>query len=611
MGKKIFMNNPHSLKKLLHRLWCHISLKRRWQFALLLGLTAICSLAEIVSLSAVIPFIGIVTQPEKIFDYPMMAKPIHFLGIEKSTDLVIPITISFMVASFLSGGLRMFLIWFSTRLGNIIGADLSSEVFRRTLHQPYSVHVSRSSSEVISGMTQKISSATGVILAVVSIITSGILLTSILSTLFFMDPMVTVISVITFGSTYLFIVWLTRNRVKYNGQLNAREEVKLIKMIQEGLGGIRDILLDGVQEVYCNAYSKYARQIQHRVSKNVFMIAAPRYFMETLGMLLIAMLVLVLNFRSDNSFLTLPILGMLALGAQRSLPLMHLIYGGWTTMLANKAPLADALALLDQPMQTQEIQDNPESLVLKENISFDNVSFHYDSQAPWVLDGFNLTIPKGSRTGIIGSTGSGKSTALDLLMCLLVPARGHILVDGEPLIPKNIRSWQRMIAHVPQSIFLADSSIAENIAFGTPLNKIDFERVRKAAKQARISDFIESSPESYGTIVGERGVRLSGGQRQRIGIARALYKQASVLIFDEATSSLDNETEQSVMEAIEGLSKDLTLIIIAHRLTTLKNCTLIVKLDNGGVKCTGNYEDIVKKSEVASQKNKNNQIHGK
>lgn len=590
------MTNPQSLKKLLHRLWRHISLKRRWQFALLLGLTAISSLAEIVSLSTVIPFIGIVTQPEKIFDYPMMVKPIHFLGIEKNTDLVIPITIAFMVASFLSGGLRMFLIWFSTRLGNIVGADLSSEVFRRTLHQPYSVHVSRSSSEVISGMTQKISAATGVILAVVSIITSGFLLTSILTTLFFMDPMVTTISVVTFGSTYLFIAWLTRNRVKHNGQLNAREEVKLIKMIQEGLGGIRDILLDGVQEVYCNAYSKSARQIQHRVSKNVFMIAAPRYAMETLGMLLIAMLVLVLNFRSDNSFLTLPILGMLALGAQRSLPLMHLIYGGWTNMLANKAALADALALLDQPMQKQEILDNPESLVLKENISFDNVSFHYGSHGPWVLKGLDLTISKGSRIGIIGATGSGKSTTLDLLMCLLFPVRGQILVDGQRIIPDHLRSWQCMLAHVPQSIFLSDSTIAENIAFGIQKDQINLECVRKAAQQARIAEFIESRPEGYSAVVGERGVRLSGGQRQRIGIARALYKQASVLIFDEATSSLDNETEQSVMEAIEGLSKDLTLFIIAHRLTTLKNCTQIVELGNGVVKSIGSYQDIVNKA---------------
>jgi ATP-binding cassette, subfamily B, bacterial PglK len=604
------MPPPQSLIILLRRLWFHINLRRRRQFALLLVLTALCSFAEIVSLSSVIPFIGIITQPDKIFDSPLMANPIYFFGLEKSTDLVIPITIAFLVASLLAGGLRIFMMWFGVRLGNVIGADLSSEVFRRTLYQPYSVHVNRSSSEVISGMTQKIGATTGVILAVVSIITSGIMFAAIMTTLFFIDYLVASISVIIFGSSYLFIAWLTRNRVKINGQLNAQEDVKLIKMIQEGLGGIRDILLGGVQEVYCNAYYKSAKQIQVRVSENIFMVSSPRYVMETLGMVLVSLLVLIMNYRSANSYLTLPVLGVLALGAQRSLPLMHLLYGSWTSILANKAALVDSLTLLDQPLQKQVKLSDTVPLSPWKTISFDNVSFHYGSHGPWVIDGFDLTISKGSRIGIIGSTGSGKSTTVDLLMCLLVPRRGHILVDGNVIIPDHLRSWQHSLAHVPQSIFLSDTTIAENIAFGIEQDQIDLELVRKASQQARIAEFIESRPEGYSTVVGERGVRLSGGQRQRIGIARALYKQASVLIFDEATSSLDNETEESVMEAIEGLSKDLTLIIIAHRLTTLKNCSQIVELGNGVVKRIGTYQDIVNQSAVAPQKNKDNQIHG-
>jgi ATP-binding cassette subfamily B protein len=209
-----------------------------------------------------------------------------------------------------------------------------------------------------------------------------------------------------------------------------------------------------------------------------------------------------------------------------------------------------------------------------------------------VLDGVELTISKGARVGIIGSTGSGKSTALDLLMGLLEPTCGRIVVDGRPLNQTNQRAWQRTVAHVPQSIFLSDASISENIAFGIPSDKIDFDRVRKAAQQAQIADFIESRAEGYSAVVGERGVRLSGGQRQRIGIARALYKQASVLIFDEATSALDNETELAVMHTIEGLSKDLTLFIIAHRLTTLKNCDVIIKLEGGKNVSISNFESI-------------------
>ena len=309
-------------------------------------------------------------------------------------------------------------------------------------------------------------------------------------------------------------------------------------------------------------------------------------------MVLIAVLVLAMNYRHGGVAEALPILGMLALGAQRLLPLMQQLYGSWTMVAGSKAALIDVLGLLDQPLPAAANQPEPAPLALKDAISFDNVRFHYGNNGPWVLDGINLVIPKGAKIGFVGSTGSGKSTALDLLMGLLEPTQGKILVDGQPISHELKRAWQRTIAHVPQNIFLADTTVAENIAFGIPPDQIDHERVHKAAEQAMIAEFIESRPEGYGTIVGERGVRLSGGQRQRIGIARALYKQATVLIFDEATSALDSETEQAVMQAIEGLSDDLTILIIAHRLTTLKNCTQIVELGNGGILRCGSYQEI-------------------
>ena len=212
---------------------------------------------------------------------------------------------------------------------------------------------------------------------------------------------------------------------------------------------------------------------------------------------------------------------------------------------------------------------------------------------------WHLTITKIARVGIIGSTDSGKSTALDLLMCLLEPTQGQILVDGQPVSLEHQRAWQRTVAHVSQNIFLADTTIAENFAFGIPPDQIDLERVHKAAQQSRIADFIESRPEAYNSIVGERGVRISGGQRQRIGIARASYKQARVLIFDEATSALDNETEQAVMQAIEGLSKDLTLLIIAHRITSLKNCDVIIRLDGGKISAQSTYAQVMKLNEAS------------
>ncbi len=323
--------------------------------------------------------------------------------------------------------------------------------------------------------------------------------------------------------------------------------------------------------------------------------------MEALGMVLIAALAYTLSRQVGGITTALPVLGTLALGAQRLLPALQQIYGAWASIAGSHASLADTIELLDQPLTAELLQPAPASLpfhdVIRFNtIRFNAVRFRYTGCGPWVLDGLNLTIPRGARVGFVGSTGSGKSTTLDLLMGLLTPTEGELLVDGQPISGNRLRAWQRSIAHVPQSIYLADTTLAENIAFGVPPDTIDLDRVQQAARQAQIADFIESSPEGYQSYVGEHGIRLSGGQRQRIGIARALYKQASVLVFDEATSALDNATEQSVMDAIKGLSSDLTILLIAHRLTTVRRCDTIVELEHGQVVAQGTYEQLLESS---------------
>jgi ATP-binding cassette subfamily B protein len=316
--------------------------------------------------------------------------------------------------------------------------------------------------------------------------------------------------------------------------------------------------------------------------------------MEAMGMILIAALAYSLAQQADGIAKAIPILGGMALGAQRLLPVLQQVYGSWTQINGGQASLQDTLELLDQPLPDYADQPAAQPLPFKNVITLKQLAFRYSLQTPYVLKQINLTIAKGSRVGFIGTTGSGKSTLLDIVMGLLQPTEGTLEIDGESVTPANQRAWQAHIAHVPQAIFLADSSIEENIAFGVPIDQIDSQRVRQAAQQAQIAESIESWPKQYQTFVGERGIRLSGGQRQRIGIARALYKQADVIIFDEATSALDTQTEQAVMQALDGLSKDLTLLIIAHRLTSLKNCNQIVELGAGGIRRIGSYEDIVK-----------------
>jgi ATP-binding cassette subfamily B protein len=320
---------------------------------------------------------------------------------------------------------------------------------------------------------------------------------------------------------------------------------------------------------------------------------SPRYCIEALGMTLIAGLAYSLASRAGGLGGAVPILGALALGAQRLLPVLQQGYAGWTMIKGGHVSLNDALDLLDQPLPEFAGLPPPAPMPFHCKIELRGVSFRYSADGPWVLRDLNLTIPKGARVGLIGTTGSGKSTLTDVSMGLLEPAEGVLAIDGEVVSAHNRRAWQAHIAHVPQSIFLADVKIAENIAFGVPPQAVDLERVRRAARLARIAETIESWAEGYDTLVGERGIRLSGGQRQRIGIARALYKQADVIVLDEATSALDSDTEKAVMHSLETLGERPTMLIVAHRLTTLRNCTHIVELDNGRVARIGNFKDII------------------
>lgn len=589
--------NTQAIKLLFRRLWCHISSRRKTQFGLLLVLMVGASFAEILSIGAVLPFLAVLTAPKHVFEHPAAQYFIQTFGINSEDQLLLPLTIVFGVAALIAGGMRLLLLWLSTRLSFATGADLSINMYRRTLYQPYAVHVARNSSEVINGISGK---ADGVIHAIImptlTLLSSSAILIAILVALVSIDPIIAMVALGGFGVLYASIIWLTRKRLLMNSQLIAVKSANVIKSLQEGLGGIRDVLIDGSQATYCQIYRNADHPLRLAQGNNLFIGQSPRFGMEALAMLLIAMLAYVLAKQTDGIAQAIPMLGALALGAQRLLPVLQQAYVAWSSIKGGQASLQAALDLLDQPLPESADQPTAEPLPFKQQISLVQLSFRYKSQTPLVLNNINLNIAKGSRVGFIGTTGSGKSTLIDIVMGLLQPTEGVLEVDGQPITMLNQRNWQAHIAHVPQSIFLTDSTIEENIAFGIPQDQIDHDRVMRAAQQAQLADIIEKWPEQFQTFVGERGIRLSGGQRQRIGIARALYKQADVIIFDEATSALDNETEAAVMQAIAGLSKNLTILIIAHRLTTLKNCTEIVELGNCGIIRKGTYEEIVAKS---------------
>jgi ABC-type bacteriocin/lantibiotic exporter with double-glycine peptidase domain len=564
---------------------------------MLLVLMLLASFTEILSIGAVLPFLGVLTAPERVFAHPVAQPLVQALGLTEPRQLLLPLTIGFGATALTAGAIRVLLLWASTRLSFAVGADLGISIYRRTLYQPYAVHVARNSSEVISGISGK---ANGVIyysiLPALTLISSSILLIIIFVSLLAIEPVIALVAFGGFGLIYVLIIWLTRNKLLADSQCMAKESVQVIKALQEGLGGIRDVLIDGNQATYCQIYRKADLLLRKAQGDSAFISASPRYAVEALGMLLIITLAYLLASQPNGSATAIPILGALALGALRLLPVLQHGYASWTVIQSGQASLQDTLELLDQPLPDYADQPPVQALSFKHCISLNNLGFRYSLQTPYVFKQLDITIAKGSRVGFIGTTGSGKSTLLDIVMGLLQPTDGLLEIDGQAVTPSNNRAWQAHIAHVPQAIFLADGTVEENIAFGVPKSDIDHDRVRLAAQQAQIADSIETWPKQYQTFVGERGIRLSGGQRQRIGIARALYKQADVIIFDEATSALDTETEKAVMQSIESLSKDLTLLIIAHRATTLKNCTLIVELSEGGIKRSGRYQDIVERS---------------
>ena len=586
---------------LLLRLWRHLSKRRQLQFSTLLLLMLISTFAEIMSLGAVLPFLGILISPKKVFSNPAAHVFIEFLNIDTPHGLVLPLTLIFACLALLAGGCRLFLLWFSTRLAFASGADISMEVYRKTLYQPYQAHVSRNTSEVVSSIIHRVNGVVfWIILPLLTLISSAVLLVAVTAALVFIDPFVAIAAALGFGGSYVVITLMTRKRLLENGHCINEEQTRVIKALQEGLGGIRDVLLDGTQLFYCELYRQADRNLRRAYGDNNFIGGCPRPTMEALGMVLIAGLAYTLSQKDGGISNSLPVLGALALGAQRLLPALQQGYGSWASIVGGYAALADTVALLDSD-ETVVVNKDAADIVFVKDIKFDGVSFRYTSTAPLVLNNLDFCIAKGSRVGLVGSTGSGKSTALDVLMGLLPPTDGVLKVDGVSIDSDVVMAWQKLIAHVPQNIYLADSTLAENIAFGIPLPEIDMQRVEAAAKQAQIAEFIANHPDGYSAQVGERGIRLSGGQRQRIGIARALYKRAQVLVLDEATSALDNLTEQDVMEAIQNLERDLTVIVVAHRLTTVRNCDVIYELQNGRLIASGSYADLLKSSQSFQQ----------
>ena len=565
----------------LRRLWRQMSKRRRRQFFGLLVLVFFGAIAEAAMLAALLPFLARIADPDAIGNQSFIAQRLAGFRLADTHDSLLTLTVMFSAVVVIAGAVRILLAWATNSYAYSLGHELGLRVYERVLYQPFSHHVSRNSSSVLAALRQ-VEVITGrVLLPFLQSIGGAIISVFVVAALFALSSFITFVIFAGFGAVYLGMSLFIRKHLKTNARTIERMQAEGIRTVQEGLGGIRDVIISDTQPYFLSRFDEFDRHLQRAHAANLLAAAAPRFAIEAAGMVIIAALAYMLIIRTNDAGQVLPMLGTFVLGAQRLLPLMQLIYGNWALIIGNLAGAEVVLKTLEVPLPAECRESQPKRLPFHRAIVLKDVSFRYAPDQQPVIERFNLTIFKGSKVGFVGKTGSGKSTTVDLVMGLLEPTGGAIEIDGHRLDGTTRRAWRRQIAHVPQSIFLADASIAENIAFGIEPAKIDHERVRNAAQQAALADFIESLPQGYETRVGERGVRLSGGQRQRIGIARALYKQATVLVFDEATSALDMETEAIVMEAIRELPSDLTVLIIAHRLTTVEYCDEIVTIDKG------------------------------
>ncbi|RVD60369.1 ABC transporter ATP-binding protein, partial [Mesorhizobium sp. M8A.F.Ca.ET.023.02.2.1] len=482
------------------------------------------ALAEAATLGALLPFLARIANPEAVGGQSFLARQLAGFRLTSSSDSLLDLTILFSVVAIIAGAVRIFLAWATNSYVFSLGHEVGVKVYDQVLRQPYSYHVSRNSSSVLAALRQVQAITAGVMLPLLQSISGIIIGVFIVAALFALSSFITFVIFAGLGGVYLAMSLVIRKHLKKNAQIIASAQAEGIRSVQEGLGGIRDVIINDTQPYFLLRYTELDLRLQRANAMNALAAGAPRFAIEAAGMVIIAALAYFLITRSNDAGQVLPILGTFVLGAQRLLPSMQLVYGNWALILSNLAGAEVVLQALEAPLGPEWNQPPPKRLPFDRAIMLKDVSFRYASDQAPILERFNLTISKGSKVGFIGKTGSGKSTTVDLIMGLLEPTGGVIEIDGQRLDGTTRRAWQRQIAHVPQSIFLADASIADNIAFGIDPANIDRDRVRNAAQQAALADFIESLPQGYETRVGERGVRLSGGQRQRIGIARAVYR---------------------------------------------------------------------------------------
>ena len=581
-----------------HRIFDLLDKTEQRRFLILMGLLILVAIAELAGLGAVFLLLGVLSDPDRIQESERLSWAYETFGFSSVSSFQVALAILAILVVLSSQAIKMAGIYASARFSSMRQYTLSSRLLSIYLRQPYTWYLGRSSSDVSRRVLSEVNNFIGkVLLPSLNLVSAALVTLAIIGFLLAVDPVICIATGLIIGGGYLGIYFWQRRRLKWIGKELVRHNQTRFRLTQEAMGGFKEVKLMGLERGYSRRFESAALEAARHGAYASVLQQLPRIALEAIVFgFLIGLVMVLLLWNEGNLAAIIPKLGIFAFATLRLLPSLQKIYAAFTSILVGQASLEQ---IYDDFMKASKTAvDLPtggdKRLGLDQAITLENVAFSYPAAERTALRNVSLRIPKCTTVGIVGGTGAGKTTLVDLILGLLSPDSGEIRIDETPLSRDNLRSWQRSIGYVPQSIFLTDDSVRQNIAFGVPQDAIDNHAVERAAKLAALHDFvIEELPEGYETIVGERGVRLSGGQRQRIGIARALYHSPGLLILDEATSALDNITERVVMEAVETIRDEMTIIMIAHRLSTVRNCDVIYVMEHGTVASSGTYDELL------------------
>ena len=587
--------------KLVSELFSLLTVKQRRQFYFLQILVVFMAVMEILGVASIIPFMTLVGDANQLQEETFIAQVYTASGINSETKFLFMLGIAVMMMLFIATTISSFTIWKICMFSNKIGAEISERLYTHYLKQNWLFHASGSSASLTNKIaidTIRVTSA--IILPFMQMNAKSILAFLMVLGIFAFNPIVAIIIFSIFAFSYSILFTIVRMRLIQNGRIITRVNEKRFRLMNEGFGGIKDVLLLGRDNDFIKRFNKTGNSLAYSLGTNDALANVPRYIMELVafGSTITVVLFLIVYYESDLGVI-LPILSVYALAGVKLLPAFQSIYTCIAKIRASTPAFESIQDDLINSKKTKSnyVKENNTFLVPKKQISLENVSFKYPNKNDLVINNVNISIPVNSIVGLVGPSGSGKSTLIDILLGLIEPYKGSMKIDDKVIDDSNRRAWQNTIGFVAQNIYLSEGSIAENVAFGIPQDEINYDKVHQALKLAHLDELISKYENGVHTRVGERGVQLSGGQRQRIGIARALYYKSEVLVFDEATSSLDGISEKKIMEAINNFSGKKTIIMIAHRLKTVQKCDQIFFLDKGQIIDNGTYQELFETNE--------------